>query len=64
MDPGTEGVGSDMVCMLAVPSNMSCRDLLQFIAAFQSDIEHVKIIRDCVPNQYMVLAKFKTEVHM
>jgi len=53
-----------MVCMLAVPSNMSCRDLLQFIAAFQSDIEHVKIIRDCVPNQYMVLAKFKTEVHM
>lgn len=51
-----------MLLMLAVPSSLSCRDLLQFVAPFQADIEHIKIIRDSIPNQYMVLIKFKSQV--
>lgn len=51
-----------MLLMLAVPAAVSCRDLLQFIAPFQANIEHIKIIRDSVPNRYMVLIKLRTQV--
>lgn len=53
---------SEMLLMLAVPASTSCRDLLQFVAPFQADIEHIKIIRDSIPNQYMVLIKLKSQV--
>jgi BRCA1-associated protein len=53
---------SEMLLMIAVPAAISCRDLLQFVAPFQANIEQIKIIRDSIPNQYMVLIKLKTQV--
>ncbi|VDP09369.1 unnamed protein product [Heligmosomoides polygyrus] len=40
-----------MLCMLAVPSQITLRELLLFI---------VKVIRDSTPNEYMAILKFKT----
>jgi len=51
---------SQTVCILAVPATMTCNDLLTFLAACQSDIKHVRIIRDGSPNQYMVLLTFRS----
>lgn len=52
---------SQTVCILAVPSSMTCHDLLTFLAACHGDIKHVRIIRDGSPNQYMVLITFRTQ---
>ncbi|EDV22101.1 uncharacterized protein TRIADDRAFT_29001, partial [Trichoplax adhaerens] len=52
---------SEMLCMLAVPATMSCNDLIQFAAPYSPNIEHIKIIRDSTPNEYMVLIKFKDQ---
>lgn len=52
---------SQTVCILAVPSSMTCNDLLTFLAACQGDIKHIRIIRDGSPNQYMVLLTFRTQ---
>lgn len=51
--------GSELLCMLSVPAKMSCTDILNFIAPFGKNIEHIRIIRDSTPNLYMVLLKFK-----
>lgn len=48
------------ICLLAVPANINCHDLLKFIAPCQSVIQHVRIIRDGAPNQFMVLLDFRT----
>lgn len=52
---------SEMLCMLAVPTSMTLHDLLQFTAPCYSVIQHMRIIRDPTPNQYMVLIKFRTQ---
>lgn len=53
---------SDMLVMLSVPSYISCRDLLQFLAPYRSHLIHIKVIRENTPNQYMALLKCKSEV--
>ncbi|XP_071480880.1 BRCA1-associated protein-like [Diadema antillarum] len=54
---------SDMICALAVPASLICHDLLQFFAPLAEGIEHVRIIRDSNPNQYMTLIKFRNQSH-
>lgn len=54
---------SDMICALAVPATLICHDLLQFFSPLAEGIEHVRIIRDSNPNQYMTLIKFRNQSH-
>lgn len=49
---------SAMVCILSVPATMTSHDLMKLLAPFNDVTEHMKIIRDSTPNQYMVLLKF------
>ncbi|VDL81826.1 unnamed protein product [Nippostrongylus brasiliensis] len=49
-----------MLCMLAVPAQLTLRELLLFIGPEIGTIERIKIIRDATPNEYMVILKFKT----
>lgn len=49
---------SAMVCILTVPATMTSHDLMKLLAPFNDVMEHMKIIRDSTPNQYMVLIKF------
>lgn len=51
-----------MVCILTVPATMTSHDLMKLMAPFNDVMEHMKIIRDSTPNQYMVLIKFTTQV--
>lgn len=53
---------SAMLCILTVPATMTSHDLMKFVASFYDVIEHMKIIRDSTPNQYMVLIKFSSQV--
>lgn len=55
---GEEAERSELVCILSVPASMTIHDLLQFTAPVNQDIQHIRIIRDNKPNQYMVLIKF------
>ncbi|KAA8584271.1 hypothetical protein FQN60_008056 [Etheostoma spectabile] len=52
---------SAMVCILTVPATMTSHDLMKLLAPFNDVMEHMKIIRDPTPNQYMVLIKFCTQ---
>ncbi|XP_026287588.1 BRCA1-associated protein [Frankliniella occidentalis] len=52
---------SQTVCLLAVPATMTCHDLLTFTAACHAGIQHVRVLRDGTPNQYMVLITFRTQ---
>uniref|UniRef100_A0A8C8GB24 BRCA1-associated protein n=1 Tax=Oncorhynchus tshawytscha TaxID=74940 RepID=A0A8C8GB24_ONCTS len=52
---------SAMLCILTVPSTMTRHDLMKFVAPFYDVMEHMKIIRDSTPNQYMVLIKFSSQ---
>ncbi|OTF77804.1 BRCA1-associated protein-like protein [Euroglyphus maynei] len=58
---GEESERSDIICMLSVNANKSIHDILQFSAPFSQDIQHIQIIRDSTPNQYMVLLKFHSQ---
>nr|CDJ97174.1 BRCA1-associated 2 and Zinc finger domain containing protein [Haemonchus contortus] len=49
-----------MLCMLAVPSQITLREILLFIGPNMQTIERLKIIRDSTPNEYMIILKFKT----
>ncbi|XP_039471392.1 BRCA1-associated protein isoform X2 [Oreochromis aureus] len=49
---------SAMVCIITVPATMTSHDLMKLMAPFNDVMEHMKIIRDSTPNQYMVLIKF------
>lgn len=49
---------SAMVCILTVPATMTSHDLMKLLAPYNDVMEHMKIIRDSTPNQYMVLIKF------
>ncbi|KAF9579234.1 hypothetical protein BGW38_004589 [Lunasporangiospora selenospora] len=48
------------VCVLAVPSYMSPGDFLNFVGPVRSEVSHFRIIRDSVPNRFMVLMKFRS----
>ncbi|KAF8937240.1 hypothetical protein BGZ58_003062 [Dissophora ornata] len=48
------------VCVLAVPSYMSPGDFLNFVGPVRADVSHFRIVRDSVPNRFMVLMKFRT----
>ncbi|TSM28100.1 BRCA1-associated protein [Bagarius yarrelli] len=52
---------SAMLCVLSVPTTMTSHDLMKFVAPYNEVMEHMKIIRDSTPNQYMVLIKFATQ---
>ncbi|KAJ1373263.1 hypothetical protein KIN20_035623 [Parelaphostrongylus tenuis] len=49
-----------MLCMIAVPSQITLREILLFIGSEIETIERIKIIRDSTPNEYMIILKFKT----
>lgn len=49
-----------MICLLAVPTTMSCHDILNFVAPCNAVLSHVRIVRDGSPNQFMVLLDFRT----
>lgn len=49
-----EAERSDLICMLSVSASKTIHDILQFTAPFNQDIQHIQIIRDSKPNQYMV----------
>ncbi|XP_013412070.1 BRCA1-associated protein [Lingula anatina] len=60
MTPLNEDVPrSEIICMLAVPAALTTHDLMNFVAPVYPSIEHMRIIRDNTPNQYMVLIKFR-----
>eukprot|EP00794_Sanderia_malayensis_P014363 gene14363-15859_t len=62
MTPLTEDVSrSELICMMAVPAKLSCAELQQFTQPAKDSIQHIQIIRDNTPNQYMVLLKFKDQ---
>lgn len=48
------------MCLLAVPSTLNCHDILNFIAPCHAEIQHVRILRDGSPNQFMVLLEFRS----
>lgn len=43
------------LCIIGVPTSMTCHDLLSFTAPCHVDIAHIRILRDGSPNQYMSL---------
>ncbi|XP_055305814.1 BRCA1-associated protein [Sitodiplosis mosellana] len=51
---------SKMLCLLAVPATLNCHDILNFVAPCHSTIQHIRIIRDGTPNQFMVLLEFRS----
>lgn len=51
---------SNQLCLLAVPASMSCHDLLKFVAPCHAVIQHIRIIKDGSPNQFIVLLEFRT----
>lgn len=47
------------LCLIGVPNAMACNDLLVFTAPCHSEIAHIRVIRDSMPNQYMALLTFR-----
>ncbi|CAD5117794.1 DgyrCDS6546 [Dimorphilus gyrociliatus] len=47
--------------MIAVPATKTTQDILQFLGPVSLWLEHIRIIRDSTPNQYMVLMKFRNQ---
>ncbi|XP_015786948.1 BRCA1-associated protein [Tetranychus urticae] len=58
---GEEAERSEMVCILSVPTSMTIHDLLQFTGPVNGNIEHIRIVRNNKPNQYMALIKFQNQ---
>ncbi|TPX38042.1 hypothetical protein SmJEL517_g00049 [Synchytrium microbalum] len=59
-DAAEQAKGSGTIlCILAVPSYMTTQDLLSFVGPARKSISHLRIVRDSLPNRYMVLAKFR-----
>jgi len=51
-----------MICMLGVPAKHKTPDLLQFTAPCHSELEMMRVIQyKDVPNQYMVLMRFRCQ---
>ncbi|KAI8911973.1 BRCA1-associated protein 2-domain-containing protein [Powellomyces hirtus] len=53
-----KGTGT-ILCVLAVPSYMTAQDFLTFVGPLRQDMAHLRIVRDSIPNRYMVLIKFR-----
>ncbi|XP_065055238.1 BRCA1-associated protein-like [Rhopilema esculentum] len=53
---------SEMICMMSVPAKLTCIDLQQFTQPMKDSIQHMQIVRDNSPNQYIVLLKFKDQL--
>lgn len=47
------------LCLLGVPTSMTCHDLLAFTAPCHAEIAHIRVLRDSSPNQYMALLTFR-----
>ncbi|CAG9853598.1 unnamed protein product [Phyllotreta striolata] len=47
------------LCLLGVPTSMTCHDLLTFTAPCHDEISHIRVLRDSMPNQYMALLTFR-----
>ncbi|KAJ3161422.1 hypothetical protein HDU86_007204 [Geranomyces michiganensis] len=54
----SKGTGT-ILCVLAVPSYMTAQDFLAFVGPMHQDMAHLRIVRDSLPNRYMVLIKFR-----
>lgn len=52
-----------MLCMIGVPSYLTCSELISFVEP-GDNISEMKIVRESTPNQYMVILKFKTYVSL
>ena len=57
----TKGHKSELILMLQVPISFTTQELLQFTGPVNQTVEQIRIIRDCKPNQYMALIKFKNQ---
>ncbi|KAI9098767.1 zf-UBP-domain-containing protein [Phlyctochytrium arcticum] len=55
-----KGTGT-ILCVLAVPSYMTAQDFLNFVGSSQDDMSHLRIVKDSLPNRFMVLIKFREE---
>ncbi|KAJ3017341.1 hypothetical protein HKX48_003587 [Thoreauomyces humboldtii] len=49
-----------ILCVLAVPTYMTAQDFLAFVGPMREDMAHLRIVRDSLPNRYMVLVKFRS----
>ena len=58
-ESGNKNSQQPLLAMLAVPSYMSPRELLNFIGAYQQSIRAIRLIRDSLPNRYLVVLKMK-----
>lgn len=52
---------SKSLCLLAVPTSLSCQDILKFVSPCHSVLQHVRVVRDGSPNQFMVLLDFRSD---
>lgn len=55
----TEGL-SRSLCLFSVPATLNCHDILNFVSPCHPVLQHIRIIRDGTPNQFMVLLEFRT----
>lgn len=53
----TEGL-SRSLCLFAVPATLNCHDILNFVSPCHPVLQHIRIIRDGTPNQFMVLLEY------
>jgi len=51
----------NILCVLSVPSFFSITDFYEFISSFADSISHMTVLRDEMPNRYMVLLEFKNQ---
>lgn len=47
------------LCLLGIPTSVTCHDLLTFTAPCHPDISHIRVLRESIPNQYMALLTFR-----
>ncbi|XP_059177999.1 BRCA1-associated protein-like [Physella acuta] len=52
---------SEMLCMMGVPASYTIHDLIKFIAPMGDCVNYMQVLRDAIPNQYMLLIKFKDQ---
>ncbi|KAG2199165.1 hypothetical protein INT47_009904 [Mucor saturninus] len=52
-------VDAVVLCTFAIPFHISIPDFLSFVAPVDSFVSHYRVIRDTVPDSYMVLMKFR-----
>ncbi|KAA0189548.1 BRCA1-associated protein [Fasciolopsis buskii] len=55
-----DGMTSNMLCIFSVPSYITVKDLLVFVAPMREAIEELKVVKNDTPNRYMALLKFRS----